>query len=331
MATTGPDAAWVMGAGLTQTDGCAADGIDVDYWNGATWSLLPATTALPGQTGSNGAIAASSPRNVWVFPLLGGSGTSVYATTENWNGTSWTAVPLPLHMLVSSAVAFSASDAWVSGLTESGTSILVRFTGSSWHRASLPGEPVQVSALSASDIWAVGPSAKTAARPVTKHAIVAMHWSGRKWRTLATPRIRLPRGEGEQVIAVAAAGPDDVWWVEQPVTTKYQDRPGTRLLHWNGARWSSVAAPPGAEDLTQDGNGGVWLGAFQGPSEALVTVAYHYSAALRRTKSVLPVPTGFNSTSLGLFWIPHSRSVWAIGIAHASDNAETGLAERYTP
>jgi hypothetical protein len=193
MATTGPDAAWVMGAGLSQTDGCAADGIDVDYWNGGSWSLLPATAALPGQTGSNGAIAASSTQNVWVFPVLAGPGTSVYATTENWNGTSWIAVPLPVNMLVSSAVAFSASDAWASGLTERGRSILVRFTGSSWHRASLPGEPVQVSALSASDMWAVGPSAKTAARPVTKHAIVAMHWTGRKWRTLATPRIRLPR------------------------------------------------------------------------------------------------------------------------------------------
>jgi hypothetical protein len=48
VATTGPDAAWVLGAGLASTGGCAADGIDVNYWNGAGWSLLPATTALPG-------------------------------------------------------------------------------------------------------------------------------------------------------------------------------------------------------------------------------------------------------------------------------------------
>jgi hypothetical protein len=73
------------------------------------------------------------------------------------------------------------------------------------------------------------------------------------------------------------------------------------------------------------------LAPFQGPSDAPVTVAYHYSSAMRRTKSVLPVPAGFNSTNLSLYWIPRSRSVWAIGIAHASDDEQTGLAERYMP
>src|SRR5262249_20589139 len=146
-----------------------------------------------------------------------------------------------------------------------------------------------------------------------------------------TPRIRLPRGEGETVVAAAATGPDNVWWIERPVTTKYQEKPGTRLLHWNGKRWSSVPAPPGTQDLAQDGHGGVWLGPTQGPGAAPVAVAYHYTAALHSTRRVLPIPAGYNSTGLGLSWSPHSRVIWAIGYAHASNDSEIGLVERYTP
>jgi hypothetical protein len=46
---------------------------------------------------------------------------------------------------------------------------------------------------------------------------------------------------------------------------------------------------------------------------------------------VLPIPAGYNSTNLALFWIPHSQSVWAVGFAHASNESQTGLVERYTP
>jgi hypothetical protein len=319
-----------MGAGLRTTGGCAADGIDVNYWNGASWSLLPATSALPGQIGSSGAIAASSTKNVWVFPILSGPGNGV-ATAENWNGSGWTTVPLPADMQMRNAIAFSASDTWAFGVTQHGKAITLRFNGSSWDRVSLPADPLQVSALSAKDIWAVGPSAKTAAKPVTRQVIVAMHWNGRAWQTLPTPRIRLPRGEGESVVAAAATGPNSVWWVERPVTATYRTKPGTRLLHWNGKRWSSVRAPAGTQDLTQDGRGGIWLGAIQGPGAAPVTVAYHYSAALHSTKRVLPIPAGYNSAWLSLFWTPHSRSVWAIGYARASNSSTIGLVERYTP
>jgi hypothetical protein len=331
MAATGPDSAWILGGGLLSTGGCAADGIDVNYWNGASWSLLPATMALPGQTGFDAAIAASSTQNVWVFPILAGPGSKVHATAENWNGTDWTTVRLPVPMLVNNAFAFSASDAWASARTDRGSTVMLRYNGSSWHRASLPGAPAQVSALSAKDMWALGPSAKTASAGVTRQVIVAMHWNGRVWRTLPTPRVRLPKGEGETVLAVAATGPGNVWWVERPVTTKYQGKPGTRLLHWNGKRWSSVPAPSGTQYLAQDGHGGVWLGAAQGPSAAPVTVTYHYTAALHPTRRVLPIPAGYNSTALSLSWIPHSRSVWALGFAHASNDAQTGLVESYTP
>jgi hypothetical protein len=197
--------------------------------------------------------------------------------------------------------------------------------------------PAAVSALSANDMWAVGPSAKTASRPVTRQVVVAMHWNGKAWQTLATPRIKLPKGEGEEAVGVAAIGPRNLWWVEQPETAKYQRKPGTRLLHWNGKRWSSIRVPAGTQApsvtqaMTQDGHGGVWLEVIQGPSAAPVTVAYHYTAALHSTKRVLPIPAGYNSTNLALFWIPHSRSVWAVGFAHASNESQTGLVERYNP
>lgn len=55
------------------------------HWDGSTWTLLNATTQT-GAAVTGSAVAALSPTDVWV-----GSST----TLDNFNGTTWTSVPVP--------------------------------------------------------------------------------------------------------------------------------------------------------------------------------------------------------------------------------------------
>jgi hypothetical protein len=104
VAATGADAAWMMAGGFANGGQCPADGMDVSDWNGTAWTLLPPTTALAGQTGFDGAIAASSASNVWVLPAIAvGSSTAAHASPENWNGSAWTDFSLPRPMDVQGA------------------------------------------------------------------------------------------------------------------------------------------------------------------------------------------------------------------------------------
>jgi hypothetical protein len=338
LAVLSSDAAWMMAGGGLTSGQCAADGIDVSHWNGNAWTLLPPTTALTNQTGTDLAIAASSTRNVWIFPLVFGPTTAPYAAPENWDGSTWTAYSLPM-MNVVHAVAFSRSNAWVFGPKITGSTqglwVAAHFNGSSWQRVRMPGEPLAASAQAANDIWAIGPSNKTAAKGSNRQVRIAMHWDGHRWQTLSTPRIRVARKEQVLVNGAVAIGQKNFWWSYSVLTTSGKVRPGGRMLHWNGRKWREVKLPTatqlfGTAVAAEDGAGGVWLTSITGNSSAPVTVAYHYSAAGHWSRDVPPIPAGFNSTSLSLFWIPHTRSLWGVGSAHASStNAEEGIVERY--
>jgi hypothetical protein len=287
IAVTGADTAWMLGSGFPTGPQCPADGLDVDQWNGTAWTLLPAAAPVAGQSGFNGAIAASSASNVWVFPVAPGPGNTFFASAENWNGASWSVSSLPVRMEAQAALAFSRNDAWVFGPTAR-LHVAAHYNGASWQPASLPGEPMAVSALAANDIWAAGPSDRTARLAPSRQVIILMHWNGRYWQTVSTPRIRLPKGERPVISGLVALGPKNAWWSYTPETSAFKVRPGSAMLHWNGKHWTSVRLPAAAA-------GG-----------------------------------GLNSTDLSMFWIPHSRSLWAIGYAHASSDAIEALTERYT-
>jgi hypothetical protein len=71
---------------LTPTDAYAVTTIGaILHWDGSTWTLLNATTQT-GAAVTGSAVAALSPTDVWV-----GSST----TLDNFNGTTWTSVPVP--------------------------------------------------------------------------------------------------------------------------------------------------------------------------------------------------------------------------------------------
>ncbi len=133
-------------------------------------------------------VSALSASDAWA---VGSTGTKTLIL--HWNGASWTRVPSPspaggVGSNLSAVSAPSASDAWAAGsyFTSSGESktLILRWNGAAWTVVASPNPGgttgtalLAVSALSASNVWAVGTTASSG--PVPKTLI--LHWNGTSW------------------------------------------------------------------------------------------------------------------------------------------------------
>jgi hypothetical protein len=172
--------AWAVGS--TDT------GTLILHWNGARWTRVPSPS--PGGTGSDvlNGVRALSASDAWA---VGSTGTKTLIL--HWNGASWTRVPSPgpaggIGSNLSAVSAPSPSDAWAAGsyFTSSGESktLILRWNGAAWTVVASPNPGGTtgtslggVSALSASNVWAVGTTASSS--PVPKTLI--LHWNGASW------------------------------------------------------------------------------------------------------------------------------------------------------
>ncbi len=89
-----------------------------------------------------------------------------------------------------------------------------------------------VDGISATDVWAVGFTINPRG---IKSTPLALHWNGRKWNEVATPRV-----DNGSLLAVAAISSDDVWAVGD---TGWES--ATLVEHWDGRVWQVVDAPRG--------------------------------------------------------------------------------------
>ena len=315
----GPRDAWAIGLPGVSIGG-ASPCTDVEHWNGNTWQHIP----LPHGVGPDGAfsppIAASSPRNAWIFPILPSARYCSYNEALRWDGRAWHRSDFPARMTVRTAVAFSRKDVWAFGTPVKNVDLLIRYVarydGRAWHRVRLPGPVFAVGALSKRDMWAIGPAPGTASKPLARQTIIAMHWIGRSWRTITVPKIRSHARQSQiDQASVAVAGPGNVWW-------SYEESRGSRawvgLLRWDGGSWHHIKLPASIDAIdamTQDGHGGLWLLApanldsFNLPPQ----YRYHYSDG-RWTRRAVRSPRGYHMTTLsGMAWIPGTTGVWAVG------------------
>ena len=138
----------------------------------------------------------------------------------------------------------------------------------SWEivRAADPGDLSHtlnaVVALAASEAWAVGGSGD----PVSPAEVLIQRWDGTAWNAEEAPS---PGSQTNELIAVDAAGPNDVWAVGR-TASGFGDRP--LALHYDGTEWLEVALP---EDVTGVLTGvaaispsDVWAVGFSGDPEA---------------------------------------------------------------
>lgn len=128
--------------------------------------------------------------------------------------------------VLSTSVTFAQSGSWA----------LV----SSPNQGTLGNHLYGVSAISASDSWAVGDyndgPYKHFARTLTEH------WNGSKWSIVKSPNPFTGSNDSDILQAVAAISASNVWAVGS-----YGDDTGlntkTLIVHWNGSAWSVVPSP----------------------------------------------------------------------------------------
>ncbi len=94
-----------------------------------------------------------------------------------------------------------------------------------------------VSAVSASDVWAVGFKTK---QQQQVFQTLTEHWDGSTWSRVASPN---PTGQSvSDLLAVDAVSASDVWAVGN---TGIAETANTLIEHWDGKKWSILPSFPG--------------------------------------------------------------------------------------
>ncbi len=188
----------------------------------APWTVVPSPN--PGVAGNELLAAASvSANDVWAVGEATTT-TGQVALTEHWNGTAWSVVPSPNvgsgNNNLFGVAAVSTNDVWAVGLSGSGgnasnvlQTLIEHWNGHKWSVVSSPNVGTQnnqlagVTAVSATDIWAVGnfePAVNVAVQTLTEH------WNGTAWSVVPSPNV----GSGNNnLFGVAAVSTNDVWAV----------------------------------------------------------------------------------------------------------------------
>src|SRR5262249_58833403 len=97
---------------------------------------------------------------------------------------------------------------------------------------TITGELNAVSAVSASDAWAVGATGRFGMVPLI------VHWDGRNWSRVKGPGIPV----SGKLLGVSMVSATDGWAVGvNPFKGNHI------LLHWNGTSWAPVPGPNGGQ------------------------------------------------------------------------------------
>jgi hypothetical protein len=294
----------------------------VEHSAGTSWKQVRVPASLKGAAEANVAIGASSYGNLWLFQPAPSS-PSPRAHVLRWNGSKWSRQAIPswvMHINLSGTfdvvpAVFGPKSVWVFSMgVDAFTNpdrYVARYNGHRWTKLQMPAVPGQVSILSEHDIWALGFTVATKAKPSTS---ILMHWNGKRWRTLAVPSAHIPKNSVEDVLNPVALGPADVW-IQRDIERGTAGATTLYLLHWNGRHWGRVALLAGTsavDYMTQDGQGGLWMAA-NGPKPRYTWYLDHLLNG-RWTRDKVPAAKGTTVGDLiGVTWIPGTRSVWATG------------------
>ncbi|MEY9872031.1 hypothetical protein ABH931_001505 [Streptacidiphilus sp. MAP12-33] len=278
LGSAAPDAhtVWVVGAaigdrGPQHTPGFSPVLYAHDSRTGGGWRAVPTAKDVPVRMN---AVAAVSDRDGW---LVGDQATGAKGAptggvyTEHWNGRSWSVQQLAVPARTQGAgllsvSAVNRSDAWAAGwvqISDPATAgqragshdegLLAHWNGTAWQRVALPRVGAawllnSVTAVSGKDVWAVGVTVQG-----DRSVPVALHYDGHSWTVQRDAAFAGFTGGADgadgALLGVAAHHGDDVWAVGS------FRAPGARhntalIEHWNGHRWSRVAAPADAGPLT---------------------------------------------------------------------------------
>jgi hypothetical protein len=249
------------------------DNVLVLHWDGVAWSVQRApysgnySTDPPFSTGLKGVVALSA-SNAWAVGRWGGP----YPLIEHWNGTRWTkqcCASTDGGGSLNAVAATNGTHMWAVGQKYDGAwHVAVRtWNGTRWSSQPTPdprhGDLVGVTAVSATNVWAVGNYVNSNKLFRT----LVLHYDGTSWQKVASPNV----GTGKNVLsAVHAVSADNVWAVGHA---------GTKPLieHYDGTTWTVATLPDvGNGALTGVAGNAFAVGAITSYT-SITTLVLHYS------------------------------------------------------
>jgi hypothetical protein len=303
------------------------------HWNGSAWtgSRIAGAFAPPGFADATGS------DNVWAGGsecTSGSRGTGVTASyVARYNGRAWTTRKWTTAAFCAAAlVTTGPKNGWLLGDNRA-----MHFTGKRWHKILLPvlGQVTAATAVSASDIWAIG--GRFNALHLSRSKAFFTHYDGHAWRTVPLPHIKLPKHGYLYPYAVAAASARNIW----AAATIYPAVTHSFLLHFTGKKWRAIPLPKPAQllQVAPDGSGGVWAIMFRSVSG--VYSFAHYARGAWKYDAVptagLPglVPGSASFDVYALARIPGSTSMLASGDVFYSNAKNASIMDslifRYGP
>jgi hypothetical protein len=225
--------------------------------SGSGWTVVP--SASIGTLDHNlAAVSAASRNDAWVvgsFLPPSGGGTVLQTLGEHFDGTRWTAYPLPnvgpnINSLLGVSM-LSSGEAWAVGYFVNASfheeTLVEHFDGSTWTVVPAPSPGARqnilygVAAISDCDVWAVGAFQDD---EDTWHPLT-LHWDGSRWTRVPAAE---PGATGNILYAVAPSS-GGVFATGQQAGTHF---PGKALVErWDGDEWKVVRSPsdPGGTDI----------------------------------------------------------------------------------
>lgn len=209
------------------------------------------------------------------------------------------------------------SDAWAVGVKATETSndtLAMHWDGTSWSAVSTPNpwsecqdgdimwtgnRLTSVSAVSATDVWAVGTGCYSA-------NTIVEHWNGNAWSLMPAPRHKDGFDSTAALYGVAAISPSNVW----AVGYKGSDAIVTLVEHYDGATWSEVPAAGGSSgyltSVSATGPNDVWaVGATDSGN-----LIEHFDG---NGWSVVPTPQPGSGSGLESVSALSPSNAWAVG------------------
>jgi hypothetical protein len=166
----------------------------------------------------------------------------------------------------------SPTNAWAVGwFTDAAVSktLILHWDGEAWATSPSPNPGRQfnqldgVSARSADDAWAVGFTGSKLNG--SDRRALTLHWDGSSWSEVP---VRNSSGAYNELLAVRAVAPDDVWAVGD---SNKPDPPRigfeSLVLHWNGLRWRSVPSPNRYDPDNGSNDNYLWSADAASPSD----------------------------------------------------------------